>query len=317
MHEGAHAERVTIDFAKRFGSFHRGEGERVGRLLGAARVTRLQHVSLGEPGVSTTKIRIARDRLLEQLDRVRQVLGTALPHSMVRAQEQRVGVDVLGQRGGEAHTRRQGVYETSGNGGRELVLHLEDVGHATVVAFRPLRLARVRVEQLRADAQPIAVALHAALQHRAGVELAADVANVFAAVPKAEARRLRNHTNPGNAAERVHDLFGQPVAEELVIRWIRRIYEGENGDPHAIERGGRCPSRKQQNGRRRHDDQRQRDQQPAQYRAVTEHVGRRAYLPAPRAYPRTRGALRSVRASSRLHCCDRRSIGNAHRSPSW
>ncbi len=278
MHECAHAERVSVGRAERFGPLHRSQRLRMRRLLGTTCITRLQHVGLGETGVRATEIRIAGNRLLIQIDRLRQIRGTALPHPVVRAQEQHVGLDVRRRRRREPRARRQRVDQTSGNGGGKLVLHLENVRHAAVVSLRPLLQSRVCIDQLCGDAQTIAVAFDAALQHRPRVELSPDATEVLAALAKAEARRLRDHPYAVNAAQRVHDLFGQPVAEELVVRTSRRTYEGEHGDVHAIERFRRCRTRVKQDQRRCRHDRRQCSQQPAARRlAVPEILARKAH----------------------------------------
>ena len=142
----------------------------------------------------------------------------ALAHAVIRAQKQQVRFDVRRGGGRERRLGRGCTDETLGNGGCDPVLYFEDGRKGLVVTIRPFLRTAVRIHQLCSDAYTVAVSLHAALQHRTGAELTADVAEVFVALAEAEARRLRDHAHAVDASERIHDLLGNPIAEVLVIR---------------------------------------------------------------------------------------------------
>ena len=75
----------------------------------------------------------------------------------------------------ERQPQLEGIHDGRG----DLVLDREDVLQLAVVLFGPEVIAVGDIDQLRRDAQPVTRFLHASLEHRLHVELAADLPDVF------------------------------------------------------------------------------------------------------------------------------------------
>ena len=122
---------------------------------------------VGDRGVGEREPRIERHGVLEHLERELQVLSRQPAGVALAAQIQVVRLEVLGRLGRERLLllRRQRDAQRLGDLARDLVLQLEDVLHLAVVALGPDREIRLRVDQLRVDAQPRARAAQAAGEH--------------------------------------------------------------------------------------------------------------------------------------------------------
>ena len=107
--------------------------------------------------------RVERDRVLEHLQRELEVLAREAPGEALAAQVEVVGLQALGRLGGERLLllRRERDAQRLGDLARDLVLHLEHVGHLAVVALGPEREVGLRVDELRRDAQAVAGAAQA------------------------------------------------------------------------------------------------------------------------------------------------------------
>ena len=84
---------------------------------------------------------------------------------------------------------------------RHLVLQLEDVLERAVEAIGPEMCAGRRVDELAGDAHPVAGLAHAAFEHVAHAELAADLLHVDGAALVGEARIARDHEQPADARQ--------------------------------------------------------------------------------------------------------------------
>ena len=74
--------------------------------------------------------------------------------------------------------------DRDGDGFSDLILHREDVGEITVVAFGPNVVAALGLDQLRGDADAIAGLAQAAFQHVAHPEFSSDLFHVDRAARK-------------------------------------------------------------------------------------------------------------------------------------
>ena len=59
-----------------------------------------------------------------------------------------------------------------------VLLHREDIGQVAVVGLGPELIPVLRADELGADPKPVPALPHAALQHRADIEPAADLMHV-------------------------------------------------------------------------------------------------------------------------------------------
>ena len=131
-----------------------------------------------------------------------------------------VGLEVLGRLGGELRLllRRELDAQRLGDLVRDLVLHLEDVGHLAVVALRPDREAGRRVHELGVDPQPVPGAAQAPLERIAAPELPADVRRGRpSGRGKASTVGAREDVQALDLREVGQDVLGDAVPQVLVF----------------------------------------------------------------------------------------------------
>jgi hypothetical protein len=106
-----------------------------------------------------------------------------------------------------------------------------------VEALGPQRVAVGGADEAHVDAQPLAGAAHAALEHGADAEPLSDRANVG---PSAELERgrARGHPDALEPAERGDQLLGQTVAEVLLVAPGAEVGERQHGDRRRGRRDG-------------------------------------------------------------------------------
>ena len=109
------------------------------------------------------------------------------------------------------------TFKRSGDRARDLVLHVEDVLQLAVVALGPELEAVARVDQLHGDADAVARAAHAALEHRRDAELVGDRRADRRRLSERERRRARRDAQTRQLRERVEDLLGDAVAEPVLV----------------------------------------------------------------------------------------------------
>jgi hypothetical protein len=110
------------------------------------------------------------------------------------------------------------------------------------VAIGPELEAIADVHELHGDADAIAGAPHTALKHGRDAQFLGDAAQVLAAIAKRERRRAGSDTKPRQLCQRVEDLFGDAVAEPVLVLLGAEIGERQHGDGGAGSgwRGFRC-----------------------------------------------------------------------------
>ena len=84
------------------------------------------------------------------------------------------------------------------------------------------------IDELGAHAQAGAGDAHAAGQHRAHLQLVADGAHVLLPVAQLRGGVPRHHAHARHLGECVDQLFGEAVAEVLVLRLAAEIGEGQH-----------------------------------------------------------------------------------------
>src|SRR3546814_487330 len=113
---------------------------------------------------------------------------------------------------------------------RDLVLDREDVGQLAVVPLGPEMAARLAVDQLRGDADAGASLAHAAFQHVAHAELAADVLNVDGAPPVDEGGVAGDDEQARDLRQIGDNVLGDAVAEIGLLGITAHIVERQNDD---------------------------------------------------------------------------------------
>ena len=123
--------------------------------------------------------------------------------------------------------------EPVGEPGNDLVLHVEEIGDWLVEALGPEVAAGVGVDQLHVDPHAVPGALHAAFEHIAHVEIAADLLNVsgLSLVRKGgvagDDERARNPRKVGGQA------LGHAVDEILLFGIAADVGEGQHDEREA------------------------------------------------------------------------------------
>ena len=186
-----------------------------------------------DAGMGQRELRIERHGVLEHLQRELEILrGTSAARSCGRADR---GRTPAGSRSASSRQRllllrRERDPQRLGDLPRDFVLHLEDVLHLAVVPLGPERKIGAGVDELRIDAQPGAGAAKAAGQHVRGAELLADLRRRDRLVAKGQHGRARKDLQPADLRKLGDDVFGDAVAEVLVLFHAAEVLEIEHGD---------------------------------------------------------------------------------------
>ena len=125
------------------------------------------------------------------------------------------------------------------NRARDLVLHVEDVFELAVVPLGPQLIAVRRVDELRGDAHARARLAHAALEHVPHLQALRDLADLDRLALERERGRARGDVKSFDLGQRVDDLFGEAVAEVLVLGIGAHVRERQDGDGRRFFDGAR------------------------------------------------------------------------------
>lgn len=203
----------------------------------------------GQGGVRAAVAGVQLDRLLKERQCLDQVRRRRALVTVPAAQERVIGLErrglMLSQRtllaGRQA--QRHGIDHRA----RHPVLQREDVRERSVVAVRPLLVAAGCLDQLHVDADLIAGATHAALDHVADAEGARGLRNVDGAVAVAEGRVARDHRQAVDLRQVGHQVFGDAVGEIELLRIVAHVLERQHQDRsrRSVDRIARCRSREQ------------------------------------------------------------------------
>ncbi len=180
-----------------------------------------------QPGVGQRAVRIARSRLLEQAERFgeagRGAFLVLIPCPEAELYASTLPVYGLDQRRGLTGELRD---ERRRDGLRDLILDGEHVCQSPVVALGP-EVETVRdADQLRGDAQAVVHPTHASLEHRLHAEFVPDPAQILRPALEREARGAPWDAQPRNPRQRDEQVFGDAVAQELVVRIRARFANG-------------------------------------------------------------------------------------------
>ena len=133
-------------------------------------------------------------------------------------------------------------HQRGADGSRQFVLDGEHVVEIAIVGVGPHRGAVAGVHQAGGDAQPVALAPHAALHHVADAQFLRDLGQV---TPAAESlcRGSRHHAQPAHLGEHGRQVLYQAEAEVVVLRIGAGVLEGQHGDTAGRGRWRRTPPR--------------------------------------------------------------------------
>ncbi len=96
-----------------------------------------------------------------------------------------------------------------------------------------------RVDQLAGDPHPAARPAHAALEHVAHAELAADLLHVDRPAAVGEARVARDHEQPAQAGQLGGDVLDHAIGEVVLARVAAQVLERQHGDRRLVGQRGR------------------------------------------------------------------------------
>ena len=174
--------------------------------------------------MSQREARIFRHRLLEKGAPLLDRIGRALVQQIASAQIQIICLRILGERLGQL--RRLGQMQLDPQRAchffRHVALQGKKILLGRIIRFRP-KMESVATSMSCADNAHLARSVaDASFQHVANAELPANLANVQVLILEREGSGSGDDEKPVHVRERVDDLFGDAVAEILlVLCWLR------------------------------------------------------------------------------------------------
>ena len=210
-------------------------------LLFALVVVVILGARVGDRGVGEGEAGIDRHRVLEHLERELQVLPREPARVALAAEIQVVRLEVLGRLGRQRLLLlpRQRDPQSLGDLARDLVLQLEDVLHLAVVPLGPDGEVRVRVHELRVDAQPRPGPAKAPAEDVGRAELLSDLRRRDLLVAIRQHRGTREDLQALDLRELRDDVLGHAVAEVFVLFDAAQVLEVQNRD-RLLRRSGRA-----------------------------------------------------------------------------
>src|SRR5262249_52995927 len=112
----------------------------------------------------------------------------------------------------------------------DLVLDGKDVVERAIEALGPEMKTSRDFNELNGNAQLIASFANAAFKQRFDTKLLADGSNVRADAAKLKGSGASRHAKTVNARERVDQLFGNALAEVVLVASRTHVYERKHGD---------------------------------------------------------------------------------------
>jgi len=152
------------------------------------------------------------------------------------------------------------------DGGRDLVLHREDVAQFAVVGPGPEHGCIRRIDQLHVDLEELVRAPKAPFQHSCHPQRIGNDPCIDPPILEDERRCAADHPQVGHGGEDGDQVVGKSVAEEFVEGVAARVHEGQDGDRGLGGRGDRgrgCAGTAGQhdsNGREQHHRNRKHEQ---------------------------------------------------------
>jgi hypothetical protein len=112
----------------------------------------------------------------------------------------------------------------------DIVLESEDVIQLPIVAFGPDDVSRFRLDQLRADAQILAISLKVAIEEISHPEPGADFGRIHLATPKWLNGVSGDHDHVPEPAQSGDDIGRYALAQMPVGLFLRQIFQRKNCD---------------------------------------------------------------------------------------
>lgn len=189
-------------------------------------------VRVGQTGARRSVLRVGPDGAVEVIDSLGETTAVPLVEEVPPFQVERVGLEIFGRLPSQAFALRGGELRVhrARDPQREVRLDLEDVGQATFICFRPEMEAGRDVDELRGDTDPVTLLAHAPFQHGARAQRATDLADVPVHALEGEGGGTRHDAQRLHARQGRDQLFGQAVAEILVVRVATEVGEGQHRD---------------------------------------------------------------------------------------
>ncbi len=198
-------------------------------------------------GRRAAKIRVQPQRVLEQPERLGELLGRVRPVVDLKPPQQHlVGSGVVGAavRNGIGRVPDQAQLERVGDAAHHLVLQREDLRPAAVEAVRP-DMARSRaVDELGVDAHDVADAPEGAFEQIAHAELRGDRRRRRFLVLVGEGGIARHDEQAGNARQLGRQVLGEPVGQIALGLVVAEIVERQHDQRRPrVGRRARCRRR--------------------------------------------------------------------------
>jgi hypothetical protein len=135
-----------------------------------------------------------------------------------------------GTRGVRMRRRREAYLEPLGHVDGDLALKLQHANKRAVVGARPQMGAGRGIDELNGDAQLVARAPHAALEHVGHVQLASDCSDIHRGRLEDEGRAAGNDPQVRRLGQQVENLLGKAIGEVGLVAVRAQVEEAQHRD---------------------------------------------------------------------------------------
>src|SRR5262249_2226934 len=133
----------------------------------------------------------------------------------------------------------------------QFVLHRKDIVKVAVVTLGPYVIACLRFDQLRGNAQSFAGTSDTSFDDVLDAQFAPDAPDIDCLVSELERRVSRNHEQRTEPRQLRDDVFGDAVAEVLLLWIAAQVGEGQDSNRWLVVRRSGWTGRNVHTGRRR------------------------------------------------------------------
>ena len=179
---------------------------------------------------------------MECVDRSFMIRSIEPPDMGLRPRHQLPGAEIAGRarKCANAFRGQQARLDRADDAAGDLILDCKDVAEFAVVLLGPMMSAGHRVDQLGADAQPLAGPAHAAFEHIANAELACDLPDIDGAALVDKGRVARDDEQPPDAGQAGDQVLGYAVGEIVLIGIAAHVVKRQHRNGRTIRQRQRA-----------------------------------------------------------------------------
>src|ERR1700730_8387190 len=191
---------------------------------------------LGDPGPGAREFRFLFQSALKEIGTFSQIFLAALVREIKTLQIKIVGFGVLLR--APRRRGREFDFERIDNFSRDFVLHREDALHLLLDLARPNLESVACIDQLRGNANAIAVATQTAFKEIRDIQLLPDLVRLGVFAFEREGRGPRDHAQTLDLRQRIENFLADAVAKIFLIAHLAKIDKWQNGDALLRRRRG-------------------------------------------------------------------------------